>query len=121
EINWLLVGFGQQVCLPVAPLCSMCLNQHTCPSAHRSSPNKRLKSSPAKPAGNSPDHKLPSPTTQIKKEPADTSLSQRRKNTVKQEVQLTSKEETPSLLKKRNKRKGRAGAQQDRPLSSHGT
>uniref|UniRef100_A0A672R4X1 DNA-(apurinic or apyrimidinic site) lyase n=1 Tax=Sinocyclocheilus grahami TaxID=75366 RepID=A0A672R4X1_SINGR len=28
EINWLLVGFGQQVCLPVAPLCSVCLNQN---------------------------------------------------------------------------------------------
>ncbi|KAI2668109.1 Endonuclease III-like protein 1 [Labeo rohita] len=121
EINWLLVGFGQQVCLPVAPLCSMCLNQHTCPSAHRSSPNKKLKSSPAKPTSNSPDHKLTSPTTQIKKEPADTSLSQRRKNTVKQEVQLTSEEDTPSLLKKRNSRKGRAGAQQDTPLSSHRT
>uniref|UniRef100_A0A3Q3S5A0 Endonuclease III-like protein 1 n=1 Tax=Mastacembelus armatus TaxID=205130 RepID=A0A3Q3S5A0_9TELE len=32
EINWLLVGFGQQVCLPVSPLCSVCLNQHSCPS-----------------------------------------------------------------------------------------
>uniref|UniRef100_A0A673WR44 DNA-(apurinic or apyrimidinic site) lyase n=1 Tax=Salmo trutta TaxID=8032 RepID=A0A673WR44_SALTR len=26
EICWLLVGFGQQVCLPVNPLCSVCLN-----------------------------------------------------------------------------------------------
>nr|XP_061791367.1 endonuclease III-like protein 1 [Nerophis lumbriciformis] len=42
EINWLLVGFGQQVCLPTNPLCSMCLNQHSCPSAHQSSPSKRL-------------------------------------------------------------------------------
>ncbi|KAG1955983.1 endonuclease III-like protein 1 isoform X2 [Pimephales promelas] len=49
EINWLLVGFGQQVCLPVGPLCSVCLNQHTCPAAHQSSPRKRLKSSPASP------------------------------------------------------------------------
>uniref|UniRef100_A0A8C6VU42 Endonuclease III-like protein 1 n=1 Tax=Nothobranchius furzeri TaxID=105023 RepID=A0A8C6VU42_NOTFU len=32
EINWLLVGFGQQVCLPVSPLCSSCLNQNICPS-----------------------------------------------------------------------------------------
>uniref|UniRef100_A0A3B3X9K4 Endonuclease III-like protein 1 n=1 Tax=Poecilia mexicana TaxID=48701 RepID=A0A3B3X9K4_9TELE len=32
EINWLLVGFGQQVCLPVSPLCSVCLNQYSCPS-----------------------------------------------------------------------------------------
>ncbi|CAL9700621.1 unnamed protein product [Knipowitschia caucasica] len=44
EINWLLVGFGQQVCLPVNPLCSMCLNQHNCPSAHKASPVKRPKS-----------------------------------------------------------------------------
>ncbi|XP_026158552.1 endonuclease III-like protein 1 isoform X3 [Mastacembelus armatus] len=43
EINWLLVGFGQQVCLPVSPLCSVCLNQHSCPSAHKNSPTKRPK------------------------------------------------------------------------------
>lgn len=43
EINWLLVGFGQQVCLPVNPLCSVCLNQHHCPSAHKPSPGKRPK------------------------------------------------------------------------------
>ncbi|XP_051940956.1 endonuclease III-like protein 1 isoform X2 [Hippocampus zosterae] len=43
EINWLLVGFGQQVCLPINPLCSMCLNQHCCPSAHQSSPAKLLR------------------------------------------------------------------------------
>ncbi|KAK2815820.1 hypothetical protein Q5P01_026287 [Channa striata] len=43
EINWLLVGFGQQVCLPINPLCSVCLNQHICPSAHKSSPKKRPK------------------------------------------------------------------------------
>ncbi|XP_008315486.1 endonuclease III-like protein 1 isoform X3 [Cynoglossus semilaevis] len=41
EINWLLVGFGQQICLPVNPLCSLCLNQHSCPSAHKKSPTKR--------------------------------------------------------------------------------
>nr|XP_057925415.1 endonuclease III-like protein 1 [Doryrhamphus excisus] len=43
EMNWLLVGFGQQVCLPTNPLCSVCLNQHSCPSAHQSSPVKRTK------------------------------------------------------------------------------
>lgn len=43
EINWLLVGFGQQVCLPVSPLCSVCLNQHDCPSAHKNSPVKTPK------------------------------------------------------------------------------
>lgn len=43
EINWLLVGFGQQVCLPISPLCSVCLNQHNCPSAHKTSPAKTPK------------------------------------------------------------------------------
>ncbi|CAJ1052645.1 endonuclease III-like protein 1 isoform X1 [Xyrichtys novacula] len=43
EINWLLVGFGQQICQPVNPLCSMCLNQHSCPSAFKNSPTKRPK------------------------------------------------------------------------------
>ncbi|CAL8332062.1 unnamed protein product [Merluccius merluccius] len=47
EINWLLVGFGQQMCLPVNPLCSMCLNQHCCPSAHKTSPAKRPKAGPS--------------------------------------------------------------------------
>ncbi|NXI35883.1 NTH protein, partial [Galbula dea] len=35
EINWLLVGFGQQTCLPVNPRCSECLNQDICPAAKR--------------------------------------------------------------------------------------
>ncbi|XP_075686674.1 endonuclease III-like protein 1 [Rhinoderma darwinii] len=34
EINWLLVGFGQQVCLPVSPRCSDCLNRDICPGAN---------------------------------------------------------------------------------------
>ncbi|KYO30850.1 endonuclease III-like protein 1 [Alligator mississippiensis] len=33
EINWLLVGFGQQTCLPVGPRCADCLNQALCPAA----------------------------------------------------------------------------------------
>ncbi|CAK6973472.1 endonuclease III-like protein 1 [Scomber scombrus] len=57
EINWLLVGFGQQVCLPINPLCSMCLNQHSCPSAHKTSPTKR-------PKAGSP--RSPSPTSSFK-------------------------------------------------------
>uniref|UniRef100_A0A8C7XB77 Endonuclease III-like protein 1 n=1 Tax=Oryzias sinensis TaxID=183150 RepID=A0A8C7XB77_9TELE len=55
QINWLLVGFGQQMCLPVGPLCSMCLNQHSCPSAHKSSPAKK-------------PH-MPTPPSRIKTEP----------------------------------------------------
>ncbi|XP_047220195.1 endonuclease III-like protein 1 isoform X1 [Girardinichthys multiradiatus] len=57
EINWLLVGFGQQVCLPVNPLCSVCLNQYSCPSAHKCSPAKR-------PKPRSPKHKVKIETEQ---------------------------------------------------------
>lgn len=126
EINWLLVGFGQQVCLPVGPLCSVCLNQHTCPSAHRSSPSKKIKSSPAK-----PNNKLASPTALVKEEPEDTSEQrvshQRRKNTGLQlnQQDVSARQETPSFA--RNRRKGRAGAppsgqtQQHRPAPSHQT
>lgn len=59
EINWLLVGFGQQVCLPVSPLCSVCLNQNICPSAHKSSPTKRPKVG---------SQRSPSPTSTFKAE-----------------------------------------------------
>ncbi|XP_011691749.1 PREDICTED: endonuclease III-like protein 1 [Wasmannia auropunctata] len=31
EVNHLLVGFGQQTCLPQFPKCSECLNKDTCP------------------------------------------------------------------------------------------
>ncbi|XP_044768084.1 endonuclease III-like protein 1 isoform X2 [Neomonachus schauinslandi] len=33
EINGLLVGFGQQTCLPVHPHCQACLNRSLCPAA----------------------------------------------------------------------------------------
>lgn len=33
EINGLLVGFGQQICLPVHPRCQACLNKALCPAA----------------------------------------------------------------------------------------
>ncbi|XP_006893938.1 PREDICTED: endonuclease III-like protein 1 [Elephantulus edwardii] len=35
EINSLLVGFGQQTCLPVRPRCQDCLNQDLCPTGRR--------------------------------------------------------------------------------------
>ncbi|KAM5152894.1 endonuclease III-like protein 1 [Mantella aurantiaca] len=35
EINWLLVGFGQQMCLPVTPRCTECLNRGICPGAKK--------------------------------------------------------------------------------------
>ncbi|XP_065748920.1 endonuclease III-like protein 1 isoform X1 [Phocoena phocoena] len=34
EINGLLVGFGQQTCLPLHPRCQACLNRALCPAAH---------------------------------------------------------------------------------------
>lgn len=33
EINELLVGFGQNTCKPVHPLCGQCLNCDICPSS----------------------------------------------------------------------------------------
>ncbi|XP_040829498.1 endonuclease III-like protein 1 isoform X2 [Ochotona curzoniae] len=33
EVNGLLVGFGQQTCLPVHPRCQACLNRRLCPAA----------------------------------------------------------------------------------------
>ena len=49
EVNWLLVGFGQQTCLPVYPKCEVCLNKDLCPAsreylaaaAKRKSPKKK--------------------------------------------------------------------------------
>ncbi|KAA0721867.1 Endonuclease III-like protein 1 [Triplophysa tibetana] len=83
EINWLLVGFGQQVCLPVGPLCSMCMNQYTCPSAHRSYPKKIKTGSPKSPKI------ITSPTPRVKEELSDVhaygSSSQRRTKTTQQD------------------------------------
>ncbi|XP_071813811.1 endonuclease III-like protein 1 [Apostichopus japonicus] len=46
EINVLMVGFGQQVCLPVGPRCHECLNRKICP--HGKGVVKSPKKSPAK-------------------------------------------------------------------------
>ena len=40
EINWLLVGFGQQICTPLRPKCSECLNHEICPSSTAIKPKK---------------------------------------------------------------------------------
>lgn len=58
EINWLLVGFGQQICSPVSPRCGECLNRELCPTGqnYTPSPNKRLKTaSPRKTKKPRPD------------------------------------------------------------------
>jgi endonuclease-3 len=35
EINWLLVGFGQQRCQPLRPKCDGCLNKDLCPEGKK--------------------------------------------------------------------------------------
>ncbi|XP_034386737.1 uncharacterized protein nthl1 isoform X2 [Cyclopterus lumpus] len=76
EINWLLVGFGQQVCLPVRPLCSVCLNQYICPSAHKIGPTKKPKA--GSPRSPNPTSSLPiktEPEHERTKEPLSTPVS----------------------------------------------
>jgi len=41
EVNLMLVGFGQTVCLPKSPNCSSCLNKDLCPSAFKESPKMK--------------------------------------------------------------------------------
>jgi len=48
EINWLLVGFGQEVCLPVGPRCGECLNRQLCPTGRNWQPSPKKKASPSK-------------------------------------------------------------------------
>ena len=36
----MLVGFGQQTCLPVSPMCEFCLNSKICPEGRRRSRGK---------------------------------------------------------------------------------
>ncbi|XP_063362287.1 endonuclease III-like protein 1 isoform X2 [Cydia amplana] len=40
EVNHLLVGFGQTICLPIGPNCEECLNNDICPSRGIKSPKK---------------------------------------------------------------------------------
>lgn len=43
EVNHLMVGFGQTICLPIGPLCQECLNNDICPSSvlGKKSPKKK--------------------------------------------------------------------------------
>ncbi|KAL5967247.1 Endonuclease III-like protein 1, partial [Taenia solium] len=45
EVNQLLVGFGQQICLPARPKCSCCLNASICPFATKFASTSRKKRS----------------------------------------------------------------------------
>ena len=40
ELNVLLVGFAQQTCVPVSPMCEFCLNSKICPESQRRSRGK---------------------------------------------------------------------------------
>ncbi|MFH4978837.1 hypothetical protein AB6A40_005546 [Gnathostoma spinigerum] len=42
-VNKLLVGFGQQICLPIGPKCMSCLNKDICSFAKRTSKKKHTK------------------------------------------------------------------------------
>lgn len=41
EVNHLLVGFGQETCLPRFPKCSECLNKNICPYASKDGKTKK--------------------------------------------------------------------------------
>ncbi|TSK18060.1 Endonuclease III-like protein 1 [Bagarius yarrelli] len=115
EINWLLVGFGQQVCLPVSPLCSTCLNQHTCPSAHAASPPHRPKPgsplSPRKPATPRKNLGIKPKTLmrQIKEEsitvPLSPSCPQRRNDREREKVKEQGAESRDKVRTKAERRK----------------
>lgn len=76
EINWLLVGFGQQICKPVNPRCWDCLNINICPFAKKPENRARIKKELIKQENNgesSSDIKLEQPeekksVIQVKKE-----------------------------------------------------
>lgn len=48
NINLLMVGFGQQICLPVGPKCGECLNMALCPYGRKAPPGSSKKGSPRK-------------------------------------------------------------------------
>ncbi len=64
ELNWLLVGFGQQTCLPVGPKCEDCLNRGICPATEE----LMSKKSPKKP---SPTKGKRTAAVKVKQEPED--------------------------------------------------
>lgn len=48
EVNHLLVGFGQQICRPVNPLCQSCLNKDICPTGLKNNKISKNVKSPKK-------------------------------------------------------------------------
>ncbi|KAF3421785.1 hypothetical protein E2986_09912 [Frieseomelitta varia] len=41
QVNYLLVGFGQEICLPRFPKCDECLNKNICPSSTKGGTKKK--------------------------------------------------------------------------------
>ena len=73
EVNHLMVGFGQTLCLPVGPMCHECLNRDICPSSGKG--RKSPKKSPIKIekiddmlSAKSPNKKSPNKSTTVKME-----------------------------------------------------
>lgn len=48
EVNVLLAGFGQQVCLPIGPKCGECLNRELCPTGLKWTQSPKKKSTTKK-------------------------------------------------------------------------
>ncbi|XP_026324918.1 endonuclease III homolog isoform X2 [Hyposmocoma kahamanoa] len=84
EVNHLMVGFGQTICLPIGPMCYECLNNDICPSRDlaRKTPKKTPKKSPVKEEKNQVLGLL-----DVKKE-LDLDKSPRKKVTRKQKQQV---------------------------------
>lgn len=81
EINELLVGFGQTICLPVKPKCASCLNEFVCPYAKHSPPKAVKKEKAATKHGN-PSVKSESEIKRVKTE-TDSVARKRTVNKVK--------------------------------------
>ncbi|CAI2368687.1 unnamed protein product [Moneuplotes crassus] len=74
KINHMLVGFGQTICKPIAPLCDECGVSDLCPMAHWYSPPKKKKIGYEDDSGSSEfvlkeEEKGPSKKVEEKKEP----------------------------------------------------
>ncbi|XP_049869533.1 endonuclease III-like protein 1 [Pectinophora gossypiella] len=67
EVNLLMVGFGQTICLPIGPMCHECLNNDICPSSGlgRKTPKKTPSKTPSK---KSPANIKEEDMLQVKKE-----------------------------------------------------
>ncbi|CAH0397709.1 unnamed protein product [Chilo suppressalis] len=99
EVNHLMVGFGQTICLPINPICNECLNRDICPSSGqgRKSPKKSPIKTEPKSVTNEIDNalqpKIRSPRKKlevdVKEEPTIKSHVQKQSPRIKYESQLS--------------------------------